>query len=178
MSEPFVFLAYEPDGPGLTCAVMAIVEGENVYGWYTGPAKRKLAAAYFMLEHYYSARETAFYHSVENDVRSAWALAYPRLEIDIGRHSPVSEAMCHELEYTQSRFVAEWLFYCDDPDTAADVEWYRMRSLPVTYAGVRCKKITKLRSDHVVWFHASPGFDLNIIECLRRRWELDYALAP
>jgi len=52
MSEPFTFLAYEPDGPGLTCAVMVIVEGEHVFGWDTGPANRKLAAAYFMLGYF------------------------------------------------------------------------------------------------------------------------------
>lgn len=28
MCEPFAFLAYEPDGHGLTCAVVVIVEGE------------------------------------------------------------------------------------------------------------------------------------------------------
>ncbi len=33
MSEPFAFLACEPAGPGLTCAVMALVDGENVYVW-------------------------------------------------------------------------------------------------------------------------------------------------
>ncbi|HWT36825.1 MAG TPA: hypothetical protein VN289_11105, partial [Paraburkholderia sp.] len=88
MSEPFTYLAYEPDGPGLTCAVMVIVEGANVFGWYTDPANRKLAAAYFMLEHYYSTHETAFYHSVDDDVRSDWTLAYPPMEIDIGSTRP------------------------------------------------------------------------------------------
>ena len=53
-----------------------------------------------MLEHYYSTHETAFYHSVDNDVRSAWTLAYPPLEIDIGRHALVPEAGRHGFSCT------------------------------------------------------------------------------
>lgn len=45
MSEPFTHLAYEPKGPGVMCAVMVTVEGENVFRWYTGPVGDKLVAA-------------------------------------------------------------------------------------------------------------------------------------
>ncbi|GLU31381.1 hypothetical protein WKR88_19760 [Trinickia caryophylli] len=178
MIEPFSFLAYQPDGQGLICAVTLIVEGDNVYGWYTGPAGGNFTAAYFVLDRYYSTHETAFYHSVENDVRSDWVLAYPPLEIDAGRHSPVPEDVSHELERVQGAFAAEWLFYCDDTAAAADVEWYRMRSLPVTYAGIRCEKLSKLDPVGVFWTYGSPGLDMNIIDFLRKRWPLDYALAP
>lgn len=177
MTEPFSFLAFEPDGPGLMCAVMIIVEGENVYGWYTGPAGAKFAAAFFVLDRYYSTHETAFYHSVEDDVYDDWVLAYPPMEIDAGHHSPVPEELCHALERAQDAFVAEWLFYCDDPAAAADLEWYRKRSLPLTHAGIRCEKLNKLKEGEVVWTCASPGLDLNIIDFLRERWPLDYALA-
>lgn len=178
MTEPFNFLAYEPDGQGLMCAVMVIVEGENVYGWYTGPARGKLGAAFFALDRYYSTHETAFYHSVQDDVRDDWVLAYPPMEIDAGHHAPVPDDLSHELERAQDAFVAEWLFYRDDAAAAADVEWYRMRNLPLAHAGIRCEKLNKLKADGIAWTYASPGLDLNIIDFLRKRWPLDYALAP
>lgn len=178
MIEPFSFLAYEPDGQGLMCAVTLFVDGENVFGWYTGPARGDFAAAFFVLDRYYSTHETAFYHTVENDVRDAWVLAYPPLEIDADRHSPVPDELIQPLLHAQAALVAEWLFYCDDTAAAADLEWYRMRNLPLAHAGIRCEKLSKLKSNGIAWTYASPGLDLNIIDFLRKRWPLNYALAP
>ncbi|MBP0632860.1 hypothetical protein J8I34_28145 [Cupriavidus sp. AcVe19-6a] len=178
MSEPFSYLAYEPKGPGLMCAVMVIVEGENVYGWYTGPVRDKLVAAFFMLEHYYSTHETALYHSVDDDVYGEWVLTYPPVEIDAGRYSPVPEPLGHALERAQDAFAADWLFYCDDPAAAADVAWYREHNRPLKRAGIRHGKLNKFEQGQIVWTYASPGMDLNVIDFLRLRWPLDYALAP
>ena len=176
MNDPAVYLAYEPRGPGLMCAVLALVEGENVYGWYTGPSNGQYVAAFFMLEHYYSTHETAFYHSVGDDVHDDWVLAYPTKEIALDMRSPLPETVGGVLEGAQDTFAHEWLAYGDDPAAAADVEWYRARSLPFTHLGVRCDKLPKLVDDGLLWTYASPALDLNFIEFLRKRWPLDFAL--
>ncbi|WP_296227733.1 hypothetical protein [Ralstonia sp. UBA689] len=178
MTDPFAFLAYEPKGPGLMCAVMILIDEENVYGWYTGPANGKFPAAFFLLERYYSTHETAFYHSVQDDMYDGWVMAYPPVDIDVGNRLQVPEAMYHALEQYQDTFVAEWLFYRDDPDAAAETAWYRAQDLPLAHAGIRHTMLNKLDRDDLIWTYHTPGLDLNIVEFLRRRWPLDYALAP
>jgi len=178
MNESTSYLAFMPRGPGMLCGVMSIVVGDDVYGWYTGPAGNRIAAAFFMLEHYYSTHETAFYHSVEDDVYSAWVLAWPPVEIDMGRSAPVPEEMRHELERAQDAFGAEWLFYCDDPAAADELAWYRARGLPPGKLGIQHDKLNRFDQGGVVWTHASAALDTNIIDFLRQRWPLDYALAP
>ncbi|KVN10717.1 MULTISPECIES: hypothetical protein [unclassified Burkholderia] len=178
MSEPANFLAFLPAGKGLMCATTMAVVDEDVYGWYTGPSARGLVAAFFMLEHYYSTHETAFYHSVDDDARGPWVLAWPSVEIDAGRLPPVSDAMCAELERMQDAFAAEWLFYCDDPAAAAEAAWYRTQGLPLEGAGIRHARLNRLDRGGTLWTYASPSLDLNIVDCLRQRWPLDYALAP
>ncbi|CAJ0779889.1 hypothetical protein LMG7141_00944 [Ralstonia condita] len=177
MTEPFAYLAFEPKGPGLMCALMVIVEGDDVYGWYTGPAKGSFPAAFFMLERYYSTHETAFYHSVQDDVYAGWRLAYPPVEIDAGRQPPVQPPMCHALEQRQDAFLAAWLFYRDDPGNADEVQWYATQHLPLGHTGIRHEQLNRFAPGDVIWSYASPGLDLNIVEFLRRRWPLDFALA-
>lgn len=176
MNEPTSFLAYTPRGPGLMCAVMSIVAGNDVYGWYTGSASGEFPAAFFMLEHYYSTHETAFYRSVEDDVYGDWVLAYPPLAIDTGRSPPVPEPMCHELMRAQDAFIAEWLFYADDPAAAEEVEWYHEHELALGSVAIRHARLNRLDHRDVVWTYASPALDLNIIDLLRERWPLDYSL--
>lgn len=177
MNEPAAYLAYQPNGPGLVCAVMVLVDGPNVYGWYAGPSRGQYVSAFFMLEQYYSTHETAFYRTIGDDVYDDWVLAYPPEEIDLGARSPLPEGVGHELERAQDAFVAEWLVYRDDPASAADIEWYRARNLPLAHAGIRCDKLPKLTEAQLTWTYASPTLDLNIIDCLRKRWPLDFALA-
>ncbi|MGG1943419.1 hypothetical protein AB1286_20340 [Trinickia sp. NRRL B-1857] len=177
MNEPAAYIAYQPLGHGLVCAVMVLVDGSDVYGWYAGPLRGQYVSAFFMLEHYYSIHETAFYHSVGDDVYDDWVLAYPPKDIGLGPRSPLPQGVGHELERAQAAFVAEWLVFSEDEAHAADVEWYRARSLPLEHVGIRCDKLPKFTETPLEWTYASPALDLNIIECLRKRWPLDFALA-
>lgn len=177
MNQRATYLVYEPHGPGLMCAVVVLVDGENVYGWYTGPSRGGFVASFFMLERYYSMHEATFYHSVSDDVYDDWVIAYPPTEIVLGNRSPLPEGVSNALASAQAAFAAEWLCYSDDPGAAADIEWYRARNLPLVHAGIRCEKLPKLAAGPVTWVYASPALDQNIIDFLRKRWPLDFALA-
>ena len=68
MAEPHVHFAYAPRGAGLLCALFWFVSDDHVYGWFTGAKAHEHPAAFFMLEHYYSARQTVCYRSLEDEV--------------------------------------------------------------------------------------------------------------
>jgi len=173
--EPHVHVAYAPRGAGLLCAAFWLEQGDHVYGWFTGAKAHERPASFFMLEHYYSSRETLCYRSVSDDVYGDWVLATTKGESRVDRPVPVPEALCHELERMQDAFVREWLFFEDDPGHAQEAEALRARELPVLAANVRPQKLNKLATGDPVWTYTSPGADLHVIEFLSKRWPLDYA---
>lgn len=176
MIEPHVHVAYAPRGAGVLCAACWYAQGQNVYGWFTGARAYEHPASFFMLERYYSTREAICFRSTENDVHGAWVTMSTHGESLIHKHSPVPEALCHELERMQDVFVREWLFHRDDPAHAEEAAALSARELPAIGLNIRPKKLNKLQTDSPVWTYTSPGADLHVIGFLSRRWSLDYTL--
>lgn len=175
MREPSVYLAYAPRGPGLLCAVVLFTEEDSVYGWYIGFKADRIHATYFMLEDFYSRRDTIFYCSQQDDVYDGWAILNPAAETPVDRPVPVPEELCHELEYLQNVFAQEWLFYAGDPASRTELEGYRKEELPVRAVNIKHRKLNKLERRDAVWTYATPGMDLNAIDFLQKHWSLDYA---
>jgi hypothetical protein len=176
MFEPYVHLAYAPRGAGVLCAAFWIVQGPHCYGWFTGAQAYEHPAAFFVLEDYYSTRDTVCYRSVEDDVRGAWLKVSARGESPAEGPGPVPEPLCHELEHMQDAFIREWLFYRDDPAHAEEAAELRERELPAVGLNIRPKKLNKLQTGAPVWTYTSSGADLNVIGFLARHWILDYTL--
>jgi hypothetical protein len=175
MAEPHVHLAYALRGPGVLCALFWFGQDDHVCGWFTGARGHEHPASFFMLEHYYSARQTACYRSVEDDVYGNWLLASTRGEAAIDRPVPVAMNLCHELERLQDAFVHEWLFYEGEPGYEKQAAELRQRELPVLALNIRPCKLGKLAADGPVWTYSAPGADAHIVSFLAKRWPLDYA---
>jgi hypothetical protein len=177
MLEPHVHLAYAPRGAGVLCAAFWIVQGRHCYGWFTGAQAYEHPACFFMLENYYSKRDTVCYRSAEDDVRGEWLQVSARGESPVAsfpRPGPVPEPLCQELAHMQDAFIREWLFYRDDPAHAEEDAELRERELPTTGLNIRPKKLNKLQTDAPVWTYTSPGADRNVISFLAQHWMLDY----
>lgn len=163
---PQIFLAYAPRA-GLRCAVAYLASGNDVYGWFTGPVDGRLESSYFVLEDYYTADETRYVAVAEGDLHSGWTS---------------DEARCHELAALQDAFVHEWLFYAADPGAAAQLEEYARGELAAGEAAIRFERLNRFSKLQPNWTCYSPEFEHGVLECLARRWRLDYripgALSP
>ena len=174
MIEPKTYIAYAPRGPGVMCALFYVLDGDDVFGWYTGASGAEFASSYFMLDGYYARREITFFRSREDDVYGVWLQYIKGKEVPIDPPVPVPESLRHELERIQDVFVREWLFHADSPGTQVDASIYRARDLPVQPVNVRARKLNKLHTGHPVWTHASPDCDKSIVGYLGRHWALEY----
>lgn len=175
MIEPHVHVACTPRGALLRCAAFWLARGNHVYGWYTGARGREFPAAFFVLEDYYSKRDTAFYRSEHNDVFGAWCLVTAQSHVRIEAPGPVPPALAPELERLQDAFAREWLLYRDDAAHAAEADALRARDVPLRAVNLRPKKLDRLAAATPAWSYTTPGADLNVIEFLALRWTLDYA---
>ena len=174
MIEPHVHLAYAPRGAGLLCALFWFVAEDHVYGWFTGAKAHECPASYFMLEHYYSSRETVCYRSAQDDPYGDWLVASTKGESRIDRPVPVAMPLCHELERIQDAFVGEWLLFEGAHDYERQAAALRDSELPVLAMNIRPCKIGKLVAGKPVWTYSSPAADAHIIRYLAKRWPLDY----
>ncbi|MCX8005264.1 MAG: hypothetical protein N2688_09960 [Burkholderiaceae bacterium] len=174
MIEPHVHIAYAPRGAGLLCALFWFTQHGHVYGWYTGARGRDYQASYFVLEHYYSARETVFYRSVDNDVRGRWVRVARGGEAPLADAGPVPEELTHELARLQDAFVREWLLYRGDA-READLAALQSQALPILDVNVRPQRLERLHKIDLLWTYSTPGADLNIVAYLGERWSLNYA---
>lgn len=174
MVEPHVHFAYAPRGAGLLCALFWFVAEDHVYGWFTGAKAHEYPASYFMLEHYYSARQTVCYRSAQDDPYGDWLIASTWSESRIDCPVPVSMELCHELGRMQDVFVREWLFFEGTPEYEAQAAALRARELPALAKNIRSSKLGKLVTGQPVWTFSSPGADAHIIRFLDERWPLDY----
>jgi hypothetical protein len=166
-------LRYAPRGPGLTAAVLYLIVGEHVYGWYTGAVGQSFAAAFFALEHFYSRHPTRFLRSVEDDLYGPW-VEHPSPEV-IEARNPVPDTVAHELARLQSAFVDEWLFFADAPEARRDIEAYERLGLPVRDVNIQSRQFERFDRSQPIWRFTLPGTDLNLIEYLARCWTLDDA---
>lgn len=175
MRTPEVYIAYTPRGAGLLAAIFYFVEGNDIYGWYTGARGGEFPAAFFQLENYYAATRTVLYATRGTDVYGGWAFDYTDgRELALDKPLPVDNALCHLLEAAQSEFAEEWLFYQDDPAAQGEIAAYHHDGLAVQAVNVKHRKLHKLNQDDVIWHYSSPGLDLNVMDYMRQRWPLDF----
>jgi hypothetical protein len=170
------YLAYTPRGAGVAAAGLFLVVGPSVYGWFTGARDHGLDSAFFALEGYYSAAETVYSRSRDDDVHGPWVTGTGKTATE--SECPAPEPVRHELARMQSAFVDEWLFYADDPRAQREAEAYHKLELPVQAVNVRASELHRFDQSGPTWVYASPGADLNVIAALAEHWTLDHRLAP
>jgi len=161
MRAPEIFIAYAPRGAGLRCAIAYLSAGNDVFGWYAGPQPdAQPASRCFLLEDYYTKRETRYESVDPADLHAAWSLA---------------EARRHELARMQETFAREWLFYPGDGRVAAERQAYEEAELaaggPV---GLRFERLGKLSRLQPNWTYYTPHFEHSVLRHLAKRWPLEY----
>ncbi len=160
MDIPRIFLAYAPRA-GLRCAVAYVAGPNDAYGWYIGRGRSsaRYQSAYFVLEDFYTARETRFIAVPDSQLHAKWTL---------------DEARCHELATVQERFTREWLLVGTGPHAALDLACYREAELATSEVNVRFKRLNRFSRLQPNWTFYSQGFEHQVLECLARHWKLDY----
>jgi len=159
MRTPRVFLAYAPRGVGLRCAVACLPSGHDVIGWFTGARDGQYAAAYFVLENFYTQWTTRYIAVDAGDLHSGWTR---------------DEAMCRELAALQEAVSREWLVYRSDPAARADFDAYANAELAAGEVGIRFERLSKLSTLQPNWTYYSPDFERGVLKCLSEHWLLDY----
>jgi len=144
--------------------------GPDVYGWHVESKGHYCSSGFFMLENFYSSRATRFYRSMHDDVYGPWAIDYPPSHDEF--RSPVPEAICHELESMQSRFVEEWLFFREEQSADSDITAYREHAMPIQEVNVKWRRLPRFGRQGTHWTYTSVGVDLNIVELLKKYWRL------
>jgi hypothetical protein len=157
---PRIFLAYAPRGAGVRCALAYLASGRDVYGWFTGPVDdASLASLYFVLEDFYSKTGPRYVAAQKLDLHTGWIL---------------DERRCQELAALQEAFVAEWLFYRDDPGATTELEVYAHAELAIGELNIRYARLGKLSKQQPNWTYYSPGFERTVLNHLSKRWPLEY----
>lgn len=174
MNVPGVYLAYAPRGPGLMCALFYIVHDKDVYGWWIGSAGGEFPSAFFLLENFFSAEKTVLYATRGSDIYGGWTFDYSSSRPELDKPIPVDEDMCHELNRQQFAFASEWLFFEGARGIEEEIAAYGRQELAVQVVNVKSARLNKLNKDEAVWSYASPGFDMDILDSLMRKWPLDY----
>lgn len=174
MSQAHAHLAYAPRGAGLLYAVLWFAQEEHVFGWFIGSKDGGHLASYFMLQDYFSARETSLFRSVDDDVYGAWVHVRADGDLALPHPPPVPQAVAHELNRLQDHFVRHWLFFDDDANALDEAKALHARELSVRHVNIRAARMDKLRTGAAVWRYDSPNADMNVLLYLSKRWPLDY----
>jgi hypothetical protein len=162
MQIPRAFIAYAPRGAGLRCAVAYLESERDVYGWYAGPRQdTSIAASYFLLEEFFTARETRYEAVEQAALHGAWAL---------------DETRRHELASMQEVFAREWLFYRHEPGSAAELEAYAEAELAAGELNVRFGRLAKFSTAQPNWTFYSRDFERPVLKFLARHWPLEYRM--
>src|SRR3990172_5653068 len=154
-----IFLAYAPRGVGLRCAVAYLASGRDAYGWFTGARNGDLSSGYFVLEQFYSTRETAYIAVHDGDLHSDWLR---------------DEARCQELARMQEAYRREWLFYLSYPDARKQLQIYADAELAVGLVNIRFERLNRLSKLQPNWTYYSRDFEQGVLKCLAGHWPLDY----
>lgn len=168
------YIALAPHGVGLMCAMVYFEHGADVVGWWLGARGYEYHSAYFKLENFFSTKPTRFYVTDGMDLYGGWKLLYSARDPVLDKPVPVEDAVSHELNRVQGMFVAEWLFFADDADTAAEREAYEKFPLPLQHVNVRSMRLNKFDESQPVWIYRSHDCDLDVIDYLQQYWPLDY----
>ena len=163
MQTPHVFIAYAPRGAGLRCAVAYLAGGRDAYGWFAGPRHdASIAASYFLLEDFFTNRETRYEAVEQGDLHGAWTL---------------NEARRHELARMQEVFAREWLFHRRDvPQAAAELQAYAEAELAAGELNVRFERLAKFSTQQPNWTYYSANFERPVLKSLIKHWPLEYSM--
>jgi hypothetical protein len=173
-SQPEVYLAYAPRGPGLECAVVYVVDNDDAYGWWIGFKDYQFPSAYFKLENFFGRGETVFYATEGSDIYGGWRYQYSKNAPKLDKPIRVDDAICHKLDQLEDAFANEWLWMRGDRDSELESAGYAKDELAVQDVNVKHGKLGKLKKDGAVWTYESHGLNIEIIEYLSTRWPLDY----
>lgn len=173
-TTPRSLIAYAPYGVGVTCALFYFERGEDVYGWWIGARDSEYLSAYFKLEDFFSTKPTRFFASEGSDLYGGWKHLYSARDTLLDKPVPVEDAVAHELERVQGMFVAEWLFFDNDPDIAAERAQYDGYNMPLGPVNIRAERLNKLDKHHAIWLYRSHDFQANVLTYLQRFWPIDY----
>lgn len=177
VTTPQQLIAYAPYGVGLMCALVYFERGPDVYGWWIGARDAEWHSVYFKLEEFFTTRQTRFLATEGMDLYGGWKRLYSAREPVLDKPEPVADDAAHELDRVQGMFVAEWLFFDDDPAAEAERRDYAQYNLPLAHVNVRAKQLNKLDKHQAVWTSYSHGFDAAVLDYLQRHWPLDYRTA-
>ena len=162
MQTPHIFIAYAPRGAGLRCAVAYLADQRDAYGWFTGPRHdTSIAAQFFLLEDFFTKRETRYEAVGQADLHADWAL---------------DEARRHELARMQEVFAREWLFYRDAPQAAAELQAYAEAELAAGELNVRFERLSKFNTQQPNWTYCSANFERPVLKFLAPHWPLEFSL--
>lgn len=156
---PRILLVYAPRGVGLRGAVAYLASARDAYGWFTGPRNGDLESAYFLLEDFYTPRETRYIAVNEGDLHTGW--------LD-------DEMRCHELARMQEAFRREWLVYRSDPDAKGQLDAYADAELAAGLVNIRFERLDRLSKLQPNWTYYSRHFGQGVLKCLAKHWPLDY----
>lgn len=160
LQTPKVFLAYAPRGSGLRCALAYLSSERDAYGWFVGPRDdTSVASCFFLLEEFYTNRLTRDEAVDQSELHAAWSL---------------DDRRRHELAQMQDAFAREWLFYRDDPRSAAELQAYAEAELATGEVNVRFKRLAKLSTAQPNWTYYSQRFERPVLNYLAKRWTLEY----
>jgi len=173
-TQPQHYLAYAPRGPGLECAVVYFAENDHVYGWWIGFKDYQYPSAFFMLENFFSVRDTVFLATEGADVYGGWRYVYSRKQPRLAEPRPVQDAICHKLERLQDAFVNEWLWFRGASGSEGEARAYEQAELALQHVNLKHRHLSALRKDAPVWTAESHDLNLEVIEYLVARWPLDY----
>ncbi len=174
MVQAHAHLGYAPAGAGLLYATQWFEHAQDVYGWFIGAHAREHLAAYFKLESYHAPGAMRFMRSAQDDVYGPWFESSAHGDVAVPHPPPVPEDLCHELARLQDQFIRHWLFFADDPDSAAQADALRARELTVRAVNVRADRLGKFRTTDGVWRYDAPGVDTGVLTTLSRHWPLDH----
>jgi hypothetical protein len=174
---PECFIAYASRG-GLLCAVTYLARGSDLCGWWIGRDEgAEYRPAYFLFERYYTGHESAFFVTLDNDLRGGWCMDYnaavPVLDKPIG----VDDALVHELQHAQWSFAREWLVYAADVHAAAEAKYYAQAELAMGEVAVKYRQLGKFDKTQPTWRYFSHACDGNVLTRLMRKWPLVYKAA-
>ena len=158
MRTPRTFLCYAPRA-GLRCAVVYLAGDRDAYGWFIGSSEGGIESAYFVLEDFYTRRETRYVAVPESELHSKWTR---------------DEAMCHELARLQETFRSEWLFFPSEVGAELQLARYAEAELATGEANVRFERLNRFSKEQASWTYYSRDFEHGVLKFLGEHWPLDY----
>ena len=97
-------IRYASDHHALLSALFYIEDGNDLYCWHAQLCDHNLIAAFYAIEDFYADQASVLHRSLEDDVHGPWVTLAEDSTLQ-GVRCPVPEALRHELERLQLRFV-------------------------------------------------------------------------